>query len=167
MRSFIIIALVCFGLAGCAPQLQFGNFIEKPAVLDQELLASDTIKKIIELYPPGKTRFELQQPVPDLFGLALVRGLREHGYAVLEFSPEISRIAEHKPSANSKSYPLDRGHVPARTEPVTLPLHYVVDQLAGTELYRVSIKAGNNSLSRAYLQKSAGTAPAGSWAFKE
>ncbi|MGL5336512.1 MAG: hypothetical protein ACRC9R_10300 [Enterovibrio sp.] len=158
MRSFIIIALFLFGLAGCAPQLQFGNFIEKQSVLDQEQLAHDTIKKIIELYPPGKTRFELQQPASDRFGLALVGGLRERGYAVLEFSCEQDKSAIN---------PLEKESAPKRSEPAALPLFYVVDQLAGTDLYRVIIKAGNNSLSRAYLQKNDGAAPAGSWAFKE
>lgn len=168
MRSLIIAALFLLGLAGCAPQSQFGNFIEQQAVLDQTQLARDAITKIIELYPPGKTRFELQQPTLDRFGIALVRGLREHGYAVLEFAPEPVSITPNKPATNSASSTLEKKAATTNTsQAAALPLHYLIDQLADTELYRVTIQAGNSTLSRAYQQKNAGPTPAGSWAYKE
>lgn len=168
MRSLIIAALFLLGLTGCAPQSRFGNFIEQQAVLDQTQLARDAITKIIALFPPGKTRFELQQPTLDRFGMALVRGLREHGYAVLEFAPEPVSIIPNKPATNSTSSTLEKKAVTnVSSQSAALPLHYVIDQLAGTELYRVTIQAGNSTLSRAYRQKNAVVTPAGSWAYKE
>jgi hypothetical protein len=157
MRKLIVAILLSLGLAGCAHS-PYGNFVENPVGLNQHKIASDTVKKITELYPPAKTRLELQQPTPDAFGMALVRGLRDRGYALLEFDPEAATVQQRQQTT--------RLDTPTPSES-GLPLRYVLDQFAGTNMYRVTIMVGNESLTRPYSQESGGIVPAGYWVRKE
>jgi len=157
MRKLIVAVLLSLGLAGCATHAPYGNFVENPAGLNQREVASDSVEKITELYPPAKTRFELQQPTPDAFGMALVRGLRDRGYALLEFDPEAAKAQQQASTATANPTPTGSG----------LPLRYVFDQFTGTNMYRVTIMVGNESLTRPYSQESGGIVPAGYWVRKE
>ena len=74
-------------LTGCATTGQYGNFVPPTAAVDQQQLAREAVQQLAVLYPPAKTRLELQQATPDAFGQALVLTLRERGYALLEFNP--------------------------------------------------------------------------------
>ena len=143
MRKVIAIAVLALGLAGCSSmRTLYGNFVENPEGLNQKEIASDTVEKITELYPPAKTRFELKQPTPDAFGIALVRGLRDRGYDVLlEIQSEATKTH--------------------------LPLRYVFDQFIDTNVYRVTVMIGNQSLTRPYAQQSDGFVPVGYWVRKE
>lgn len=155
MRKLIVAVLFSLGLAGCATHTPYGNFVNNPAGLNQQEIASDTVEKITELYPPAKTRFELQQPTPDAFGMALVRGLRDRGYAILEFDAEAANV--EATTAPTNPAPTGSG----------LPLRYVFDQFTGTNMYRVTIMVGNESLTRPYSQENGGIVPAGYWVRKE
>jgi len=157
MRKLIVAVLLSLGLAGCATHAPYGNFVENPTGLNQHEVASDSVEKITELYPPAKTRFELKQPTPDAFGMALVRGLRDRGYALLEFDPEAAKAQQQASTATANPTPTGSG----------LPLRYVFDQFTGTNMYRVTIMVGNESLTRAYSQESGGIVPAGYWVRKE
>ena len=48
-----------------------------------------------------------------------------------------------------------------------LPLRYVFDQFIDTNVYRVTIMIGNQSLTRPYAQQSDGFVPVGYWVRKE
>lgn len=151
MRKLIITALFAMTLAGCATSSQYGNFI--PAAANQQQIATDAVKQLTTLYPPAKTRFELHQATPDAFGMALVSTLRDRGYALLEFNP-----AEQAQASVAQA--------PAGT-PSALPLRYVLDQAGTTNLYRLTLLVGNQSITRPYLEESGSFVPAGYWARKE
>lgn len=171
MRKLIVAVLFSLGLAGCATHAPYGNFVENPAGLNQQEIASDTVEKITELYPPAKTRFELKQPTPDAFGTALVRGLRDRGYALLEFDPEAAKAQQRQQATRSTRTAPNAEATPAPANPAPtgsgLPLRYVFDQFTGTNMYRVTIMVGNESLTRPYSQESGGIVPAGYWVRKE
>ncbi len=155
MRKFVFTALVVLALTGCASTGQYGSFVEQPTAADQRHIADDAVQQLSELYPPAQTRFELQQPTPDPFGMALVSGLRERGYALLEFNP-----ADHVQSSAAPSEAASTG----------LPLRYVFDTLAdvgSSNLYRLTLLVGNQSITRPYLEENGTFVPAGYWARKE
>lgn len=151
MRKIIIAALFALTLAGCATTGQYGNFV--PTAANQQQIATDAVQQLATLYPPAKTRFELHQATPDAFGLALVNTLRERGYALLEFSPADQAKASAAPA-------------PAGA-PAALPLRYVLDQAGATNLYRLTLLVGNQSITRPYLEENGSFVPAGYWARKE
>jgi hypothetical protein len=151
MRKITIAALFALTLAGCATTGQYGNFV--PATANQQQIATDAVQQLSTLYPPAKTRFELHQATPDAFGVALVGSLRERGYAILEFNP----ADQAKASAAT---------APAGA-PAALPLRYVLDQAGTSNLYRLTLLVGNQSITRPYLEENGSFVPAGYWARKE
>ena len=139
------------GLAGCASIEPYGNFLgaNAPATLNEKL-AADTVKQLTVLYPPASTRFDLGQPTPDAYGSALVESLRIKGYAILEFEPDEAASTDNPDTARPG-----------------LSLRYVLDAPASTNLYRVTVMVGAQSLSRAYVAQNETVAPAGAWVRKE
>jgi hypothetical protein len=139
------------GLAGCASIKPYGNFLgaNAPATLNEKL-AADTVKQLTVLYPPASTRFDLGQPTPDAYGSALVESLRIEGYAILEFEPDEAALADNPNTAGPG-----------------LNLRYVLDAPASTNLYRLTLMVGSQSLSRAYVAQNDSVAPAGAWVRKE
>jgi len=143
MRNIISIVVFTLALASCTT-IPYGNFIKDPGSLDQQKIATDTVRQLVTLYPPAKTRFALKHAVatPDVFGRAFVQGLRNRGYALSEFDPKAK-------------------------DQEGLPLHYVLDQATGTNLYRVTILIGDQSITRQYVEQNNVVAPAGYWTRKE
>ena len=92
MRTLAALGLLALVLAGCATSPPYGHFAASPVAVNQTI-AADAVKQLTSLYPPAKTRLELQQPTPDAFGMALVEGLRERGYALLELDPKAAKTA--------------------------------------------------------------------------
>ena len=143
MRQFALSAFLVMALAGCASTVPYGNFATEPPAGLEERIVADTVKQLVTLYPPARTRFHLGQPTPDAYGSALVEALRARGYALVEFK---------------------------EAAPATAPglsLHYVLDAAASPNLYRVTVTVGQKSLSRAYLAQNDRVAPAGAWVRKE
>ena len=153
MRKITIAALLVLALSGCATTGQYGNFVPPTAAVDQQQLAREAVQQLAVLYPPAKTRLELQQATPDAFGQALVLTLRERGYALLEFDP-----ASAKAQATAASEP---------ASPAALPLRYVLDQAGDSNLYRLTLLVGHQSITRPYLVQDGSFAPAGYWVRKE
>lgn len=153
MRKIIFAALFALSLAGCASTGQFGNFI--PATANQQQIASDAVQQLAKLYPPAKTRFELQQATPDDFGIALINSLRERGYALLEFNP----VNLTQTSIATAPAQLDT------TE--SMPLRYVLDQAGHKGLYRLTLLVGSQSITRPYQEENGSFVPAGYWVRKE
>jgi type IV secretion system protein TrbH len=140
--------LTPFLLAGCASTELVGNFVPPQTTPSlNRTMAYDTVKRLVPLYPPASTRFNLAQATPDSYGTALVEFLRAKGYAILEFKPGTQAI---NPT----------------TEAQALPLRYVLDA-QGSELYRVMVSIGPKTLSRAYTVQNNTVTPAGAWAMKE
>ncbi len=153
MRKIIFAALFVLALGGCATTGQYGNFVPPTATVDQQQLAREAVQQLAVLYPPAKTRLELQQATTDAFGQALVLTLRERGYALLEFNP-----ASAKAQATAASEP---------ASPAALPLRYVLDQAGDSNLYRLTLLVGHQSITRPYLVQDGSFAPAGYWVRKE
>lgn len=155
MRKFAFVALLLVGLAGCATS-PYGNFTQNsPAAYDHKM-ADDAVAQLIAVYPPASTRFDLLQPAPDAFGVSLVESLRANGYALLEFKPEASRQGGAAANAATAT-PTGAG----------LPLRYVLDQAPGSNLYRVTLLVGSQSLTRAYTTQDGSVYAAGAWVRKE
>ncbi|MCS4511831.1 conjugal transfer protein TrbH [Xylophilus ampelinus] len=163
MRKIVSLALfaLALGLGGCATTSSpYGNFVQS-ATLDQQKLATDAVQQLATLYAPARTRLELQQPTPDPFGQALVKSLRDKGYAVLEFVPagasaQAPASAASQPSAAATKAAADG-----------LSLRYVLDQAGDATLYRLTLMVGSQSITRPYLAQNGAFAPAGYWVRKE
>ena len=159
--SFALLALA-LGIGGCATTTtsRYGNFVPS-AELDQHKLAADAVQQLAMLYAPAHTRLELQQPTPDPFGQALVKSLRDRGYALQEFIPA---GATTKPPASAGSQP---GAVASTAATDGLPLRYVLDHAGESDLYRLTLMVGNQSITRPYLVQNGTFTPAGYWMRKE
>lgn len=141
----LIAVLLSTALSGCVTTAPapYGNFIQGGG---QAAIATDAVAQLVELYPPAKSSFALQQPAAeDAFGVALVKGLRAEGYAI-----SISITAPVK------------GRKP---ETEAAQLSYVLDNV-GDNLY-ISLRIGQQALSRAYLRRGGELLPAGYWAWRE
>jgi hypothetical protein len=148
MRKIALMALPAI-LAGCAAghkPASYGSFATASVSIDKSM-ADDAVKKLATLYPPAVTRFELQHAASDPFGASLVATLRAQGYALQETGSASTGGADDK--GNSRT------------------LAYVFDQPAESDLYRVTLTIGAQSLSRVYLAKDGSVAPAGYWVRKE
>jgi hypothetical protein len=145
--SFAVTVALAIAFTGCATS-PYGNYL-KSATVDQQKLAGEAVQQLGTLWPPAKTRFELKQATPDAFGVALIKGLRERGYAVMEFHPK------------QKSSP----HA---SDTRTRPLRYVLNQVKGdtSNLYQLTVLVGTESITRPYLEQN-GTVVPGYWTHKE
>lgn len=152
MNRLITAVLLSIALSGCVttPPL-YGNFIEGKG---QVAIATDTVAQLVALYPPAKTSFALSQPAAeDAFGVALVKGLRAEGYALSIHAPRkgVARLGGDEPGQ--------------QLEIEAAKLSYVLDN-AGDNLY-LSLRIGEQALSRAYLRRGGELLPAGYWAWQE
>ncbi|EHW7386064.1 conjugal transfer protein TrbH [Escherichia coli] len=162
MRKIISVIVLAASLAGCATS-QYGSFVKSsPAVFDQKM-ATDTVTQLVKLYPPATTRLELQQATPDTFGIALVNNLRAQGYAVMEYKP----VAASATPASATAADGKSAVQPAQSTLPGYPLRYVLDQFSGTNMYRVTVLVGSQSLTRAYTAQNDTVLPAGAWVRKE
>ena len=169
MPKITFAMLLAAGVAGCATHdsttsTPYGNFVQdSPAACDRTM-AADAVKRLIAVYPPARTRFDLRQITPDAFGTALVASLRARGYALLEYQPE-QKVQDPLEPAGQAPAPA----VAATIKPSipALTLRYVLDLDAASNLYRVTLLVGTQSLTRAYLAQNGSVAPAGAWVRKE
>lgn len=149
MIKITLAALAALVLAGCATTSQYGNYLPSATVDQQNRFASEAVKQLARRWPPAKTRLELKQATPDAFGIALVNGLRESGYAIVEFNPKQIKA-------------------PYTTEANILPLRYVLDQTKNDDanIYRLTLLVGTESLTRPYIEQNGSVIP-GYWTHKE
>jgi hypothetical protein len=147
MRKIALLALLAV-LAGCVTPKPagYGSFATASAAVEKKMV-DDAVKKLVTLYPPAGTRFELQHGATDPFGTSLVATLREQGYA----------LQEHMPASRSGANDKGKHRM----------LAYVFDQPSGTDLYRITLTIDAQNLSRVYLAKDGSVAPAGYWVRKE
>jgi hypothetical protein len=149
MIKLTLAAMAVLALAGCATTSQYGNYLPSATIEQQSGFASEAVKQLAKRWPPAKTRLELKQATPDAFGIALVKGLRESGYAILEYSPKQTED-------------------PSITEANILPLRYALDQIGSDDanIYRLTLLVGNESLTRPYIEQNGSVIP-GYWTHKE
>lgn len=130
-------------LQGCATH-DYGNFAQQADVTTNTVMVNDSLSQLMHFFPPAKTRLVVQQDTSDRFGQSLLRALRQQGYAVQEQSESGS--------------PLPRN---------STPLAYVIDSPEGSNAYRLTLRVGKQSLTRAYAARPEGIYPAGLWTRKE
>lgn len=147
MRAWIAL-FASLGLAACANS-PYGNFAEHSTPAINQQLASATVRQLAALHPPASTRLQIAQEASDGYGVALVRSLRASGYSVQEFAPQGKTAAK-----------------PANTA-APLPVNYIVDAPKDSNLYRVTLLVGRESLSRAYAVQNDRLQAAGVWVRKE
>jgi hypothetical protein len=148
MGKIALVALLA-SLAGCGAvpkPASYGSFATTGPAIDKKI-ADDAVKKLVTLYPPALTRFDLKHAAADPFGTSFVDMLRARGYALQEYK------AASRPEAGGK----DSSHA----------LSYMFDQPFGADLYRVTLTIDTQNLSRVYLAKDGSVAPAGYWVRKE
>jgi hypothetical protein len=145
MNFMMLILLAMVGLEGCVTA-DYGNYTaQTPHTLNTTLL-TDTVKQIEALYPPASTQLNIGQAIQnnDPFGAGLIATLRNHGYAVQDYSEQ--------PLSNKG-----------------IKLLYLLDVPTTTDqaLYRVKIRVGDNTLTRAYVMQNDTVIPAGAWTRRE
>lgn len=136
-------------------------------------LAIDAVNKLASLYPPAKTQLKVSTSAEDSFGIDLVKGLRQKGYAISEkqiadeidnstisgYSAPRSQRSSGKilPStATAKSFPAHSENNDA------LPMSYIVDHLDQEQIYLL-LKVGDTTLTRLYTIRGNTLYTAGFW----
>ncbi len=162
MRQTVTLALLALLVSGCVSTTSapYGNQLPASGP-SPDRLADDALTQLEKLYPPAHVRFELQQVATDAFGASLLKGLRERGYAVLEFDPRVSS------QAASTAAVAVRGSFSTTPASGALPLRYVLDQAGSPDLYRLTLVIGGQSLTRAYRPQDGVLLPAGYWSRQE
>lgn len=160
MRTFMLAPLMLTplllaSLAGCAANrvadtAAYGNLLAAPVPAQESGIADDAAARLAASYPPAQTRFALQHAAQDGFGTGLLARLRAQGYAVAEFNNQASADAPSQPTAAK-----------------AIALRYVLDMAAPPGLARLTLYAGGESLSRAYLLEGGEARPASAWIRRE
>ena len=150
---FTHLLLAC--LAGCAANRMadapaYGNLLAAPVPAQENGIAVDAAARLIASYPPARTQFALQHAAQDGFGRELLERLRSQGYAIGEFSSQTPSTTPPLPSAASAT-----------------ALRYVLDMAAEPDLVRLTLYAGSESLTRAYLLQGGAARPASAWIRRE
>lgn len=169
MKRLALTSMLALTMAGCAlihPADQYGDHLG--VEIDHDELAKGGVATLVTLYPPAKTRLTLQQKAADPFGTALLKRLRESGYAVedpVQKGEADKPAIPHEPDRSRPQLkPLKQE--PEPTDPNALPLRYVLAP-SGQGLYHLTIMIGNQSLARPYLLENGRLVAAGAWIRKE
>jgi hypothetical protein len=130
------------GIAGCTTQPIVNKQVHALEIQVGQAVAIDSVNTMSTLYPPAQTQLVLSHSSSGEFGSALVGGLREHGYAVVEPDPAAARKAH---SAKAKTAGTSSGSGGG------LPFDYRVTQVDSAGLYELVLTVGSNKLARMYF----------------
>lgn len=157
MRRLLIVLALAVLASGCAVRnTHFGNFTQPVSMAFDQQVAADAVEKLHALYPPARTQFDLLQPANDVFGRALIRGLREQGFAVREFNSQAPNV--HQEVVKEADEKLKPTYIP------NVALGYVLDRNGTENFYRLTLSVGGQKLGRAYAITAEGDArPIGYW----
>lgn len=155
LAPLILTPLLLACLSGCASNKgagtpAYGNLLAAPVPSQESGIADDAAARLAASYPPAQTRFALQHAAQDGFGMGLLARLRTQGYAVAEFSAQAPAAVPSQPPVAE-----------------AIALRYVLDMAAPPDLARLTLYAGGESLSRAYLLEGDAARPASAWIRRE
>lgn len=155
LAPLMLTSMLLAGLAGCAASRVadtpvYGNLLATTVPAQESGIANDAAARLAASYPPAQTRFALQHVAQDGFGTGLLARLRAQGYAVGEFSDQGPAAALPQPQAAE-----------------AIALRYVLDMATPPGLARLTLYAGGESLSRAYLLEGGEARPASAWIRRE
>jgi hypothetical protein len=159
MAKRMLLCLMLAALGGCqtmSPAQSSAGAAGMTAPAEGKAIALDVVKKLVVLYPPARTRFDLRQTASDNFGRALVEQMRSKGYA----------IEEYKPASALKPPQLQAATGTNGAAPVT-SFAYFIDQAGDSGIYRVTLTIDRHTLIRAYQAGAGGVSPASYWVRKE
>jgi hypothetical protein len=148
-KPVLIVLLVAVLIGGCATP-PYGNYVDKDAAMVNQVIATDAVTLLTQLYLPASTRFNLQHNADDPFGTTFIENLRAGGYAISE---------------QIKTNPLKTAAVTAAASAEGAALAYVLDQTR--DVYRLSVMVDDQILTRAYKPYKDSIYPAGAWVRKE
>ena len=137
MMKILNVLLLGLLLSSCA-STRYGNFTPVTPNLNV-YLAQDAASQIRRVYPPAQNTFCIKQKICDGFGISLIQELRKKGYGVVE---------NNCPQQKANFF-------------------YVVDHIASSDFYRVSLYIGPQILSRVYARTKEKMLPIGTWSRKE
>ncbi|WP_448949334.1 conjugal transfer protein TrbH [Lautropia mirabilis] len=171
MKRFALTSILAMTLVGCAltsPEDPYGDHLG--VNIDHDELAKGSVATLVTLYPPAKTKLVLQQKAADPFGVALLKRLRERGYAIEEPVKKSKSVKTPIPRNANKFNPL-QGPEPEKKDTKTedqdgLPFRYILAS-SGPDLYHLTIIVGNQSLARPFLLRDGHLVAAGAWVRKE
>ncbi|MBA2710165.1 MAG: hypothetical protein H0U57_06205 [Tatlockia sp.] len=138
MHKLIVLFLLGTTLMGCAPAYQ-GSFSQAPLALNGSI-ATDSVNRMVSLYPPAHSHFQIKVGRQESFNLELIKSLRQKGYSVTE------TLNEGRPG---------------------LLISGFIDELTKGHLYRVNLLIGTTTFARAYKVKNGVIIPLGFWVRKE
>ncbi|MFJ4157231.1 conjugal transfer protein TrbH [Pseudomonas sp. NPDC089752] len=147
MRAWIAL-FASLALSACASG-PYGNFAERSSPAINQQLAAASVRQLAVVHPPASTHLRINQEASDGYGLSLVKTLRASGFSVQEFDPK----AQPAPAPAGKVAPL--------------AVNYIVDAPKDSELFRVTLLVGRESLSRVYAVQNGRLLAAGAWVRKE
>jgi hypothetical protein len=159
MAKRILLSLVLAALGACqtmTPSASSVTAAQTTGPADGKAIAIDVVKKLVVLYPPARTRFDLRQATSDDFGRALVEQMRSKGYAIEEYKPESASKPARVLAATSTN----------AVAPAT-SLAYFIDQTGDSGIYRVTLSIDRQSLIRAYQTGAGSISPASYWVRKD
>lgn len=194
MQIWIIAAFLLMGCTACATQ--YGNYT-KISDADNIRMADDSVRKLIALYPPASTHFQISQRTEDAYGAALIQKLRTNGYGIEEgkslcdvieaaFTPApapivapiivtnendnekiISKLPK-KAKRSGKVAISDIKQVTPAIPAITVNRSFgYIVDQVSDGMYRVTLNVDSQTLSRVYVTYDHRLVSAGSWTRKE
>jgi len=159
ISSATALVLMLAGCAASAPNApdRYGNFIGNAPATHETQLAADAARQLQALYPPASTRLSFRHAPVDRFGQQLVERLRAQGYALQQ--PPATQEAT---ASTETVLAATKG-----TDAAAIPFSYVLDTIASSKLYRVTLMLGSQTLTRAYSPQNETVQGAGAWVRKE
>lgn len=159
MKKLLSIFSLAFVISGCAATSgYYGNHLGQQDAVHETYLANEAVAQLEKVYAPAQTRFEMTHPTLDVFGISLVKGLRQQGFAVLEKEKTPTGVTVD-PNSNVKRSPVTIVHT----------LSYVLDSTLADDLhlYHMTLVINDQALTRPYTYQNGKVVPAGYWLRKE
>jgi hypothetical protein len=159
MAKRIVLCLMLTALGACqtmTPPESNQGAAQMTAPTEGKAIALDVVKKLVILYPPARTRFDLRQTASDNFGRELVEQMRSKGYAIEEYKP-----------ASAQKPPLAQAATGTNAGAPATSFAYFIDQASDSGIYWVTLTIDRHSLTRAYQAGAGSISPASYWVRKE